>query len=195
MSALQRQLADVARQWRANARLRTWTLVAAGIVGVYVFLVLSDWRMALAREHSERAVYMRKLRTLAGEPEWLERAQAASRLRKALEAQVSRAGTLGIAQAEVQGWARERVAALGGQAQVAAQAPAEVEGQPGLWRVPVVISGTAAPDQVLQLAQLVEQSQALAVVEQSTILNRENRTFSLTVVFYYRVEGGADVAD
>lgn len=194
MSALRGQLAGVAQQWRANPRLRAGVYAALAIVGVYGFLVLSDWRMALAREYSERAVYMRKLRALAAEPEWLERAQETARLRKALEAQLSQARTLGIAQAEVQGWARERVAALGGQAQVVAQAPAEVEGQPGLWRVPVVISGAASPDQVVQLIQLVERSQALAVVEQSTVLNRENRTFSLTVVFFYLVEGASDGA-
>lgn len=194
MSALRGQLAGVAQQWRANPRLRAGVYAALAIVGVYAFLVLSDWRMALAREYSERAVYMRKLRALAAEPEWLERAQETARLRKALEAQLSQARTLGIAQAEVQGWARERVAALGGQAQVVAQAPAEVEGQPGLWRVPVVISGAASADQVVQLIQLVERSQALAVVEQSTLLNRENRTFSLTVVFFYLVEGASDGA-
>lgn len=185
------QLAEIRRQWAANARLRVAVGLAAALVGLYVALVLFDWRDALADRYRDRSAYMARLRGLAGQPEWVARAQEAERLRKGLEAAIATSASLGLARAEVQNWARERAAATGGQVQIASAEPAEVEGRPGLWRIPVTLTGTASPQQVVQLMQAVERSPTLAVVEQAMILNRENRTFSLTVVFHYRVTGGA----
>ena len=194
MNALQRSWDDMARQLRANPRLRLAMIAVGALLAVYGVLALVDLRARVAASYASRVEYMRTLRSLAEQPEWLERAQAAARLRKGLEAQLGRAATTGIAQAEVQSWARERAAAVGGQTQINAQAPAEVEGQPGLWRIPVVLSGSAQPLQVVQLMQIIESAPRLAVIEQANLLNRENRTFSLTVVFFYRIEGGADGA-
>lgn len=190
--SLSAQLADVRRQWSTNPRLRLAVSAAAGLVALYAVLVLFDWRDELATRYQERSAYMARLRALAGQPEWLARSQDAARLRKALEAGIGTAATLGLARAEVQSWARERAAATGGDVQVASPEPVEVDGQPGVWRVPVTLTGTAAPQQVVQLMQTVEKSPTLAVIQQSMLLNRENRTFSLTVVFHYRIAGGAE---
>ena len=189
--SLSSQIADARRQWHANPRLRLAVVVAGGLVALYAVLVLFDWRDGLATRYRERSEYMGRLRALAGQPEWLARSQDAARLRKGLEAGIGTAATLGLARAEVQSWARERAAATGGQVQISSPEPAEVDGQPGIWRVPVTLSGNAAPYQVLQLMQTVEKSPTLAVVQQAMLLNRENRTFSLTVVFHYRIAGEA----
>ncbi|GAB6195018.1 hypothetical protein [Lysobacter xanthus] len=194
MSALSGPFDGLVRQLRANPRLRVAVALIGLLVGVYALLALVDLRAHVAADYAERVADMRSLRALAGQPEWLDRAQAASRLRKGLEAQIGQVATVGIAEAEVQAWARDRAAAVGGQAQVSAQAPAEVEGTAGLWRVPVVVSGTADPAQVVQLMHAIDSSARLAVVEQASVLNRENRTFSLTVAFYYRIQGASDVA-
>lgn len=181
--------ADARRQWREQPRLRAGILFAVGLVAAYLLLMLNDWRVAAGDEYRQRSAYMQKLRGLAEQPEWLDRAQAAARTRKALDAQIGSASTLGIAQAEVQAWARERAAALGGQVRITGRPAAEVEQLPGVWRVPITLSGTTAPQQVLQLMQQVEQSPTLAVIEEATLLNRENRTFSVTVAFVYRIGG------
>jgi hypothetical protein len=189
--SLGQQIADIRRQWAANPRLRTAVGLAGALVALWVVLVLFDWRDALAERYRERSAYMGRLRSLAGQPEWLARSQEAARLRKGLEATIPTAASLGLARAEVQAWARERATATGGQVQIASAEPSEVDGRPGLWRIPVTLTGSAAPQQVIQLMQTVEKSPTLSVVEQAMLLNRENRTFSLTVVFHYRIEGGS----
>ena len=187
--SLPRPLADALQQWNANARLRLGVGVVGAILGFYLVLVAADWRDALRAEYQTRGAYMQKLRDLAMQPEWLERAQAAARLRKGLEAGIASAATVGMAQAEVQGWARERAAALGGQTQIASPAPAEVEAEPGLWRIPVTLSGAASAQQVVQLMYAIEKAPTLAVIEEATLVHRENDTFSITAVFHYRVTG------
>lgn len=194
MRTVPRIVDDLARQFRSNPRLGIAAVLIAMLLAAYLLLALIDLRGRLASDYAERVAEMRSLRALARQPEWLERAQSAARLRKGLQAQIGHAATAGIAEAEVQAWARDRAAAVGGQVQIATQPPAEVEGNPGLWRVPVVLSGAADPAQVVQLMQAIESSSRLAVIEQSSVLNRENRTFSLTVVFFYRIGGGSDVA-
>jgi hypothetical protein len=184
---LSMQLAGISRQWQANVRLRIAVGLAGLLVGLWLLLVFRDWRDALAEGYRTRSEYMQRLRSLAAQPEWLRRAQAAERMRKGLDATIASAPSLGLAQAEVQSWARERAAALGGQVQIAGAPPAEVEAGGGLWRIPVTLSGAAAPQQVVQLMQTVETSPTLAVIQEASLLNRENRTFSMTVVFHYRI--------
>ena len=79
--------------------------------------------------------------------------------------------------------------------QVQAQTPAQTN-QGSIWRVPVVISGRLDPARYIQLLRQIESRPTLAVIEQATVVNRQNRTFSLTVVSYYRIkEAPADAAE
>lgn len=180
-------------EWSRNARLRWGVAVIALVIGVWVFLVLRDWRDALAEEYLDRHAYLVKMQSLVGQDEWLERAEAAARIRAALEAEIPSVDTIGIAQATVQTWARDLVAASGAELQVQAQAAQEVDGHPGLFRVPVVISGGLQAPKVMELIRQVESYGSLAVIEESLIMNRQNETFSLTVVAYFQVQEG--VAD
>lgn len=175
-----------------NPRLRIGVLAIAAIVSLYGWLVLLDWRDAAAREYAAQRQRLEKIQALAGQDVWLERATQAAELRAALEAQLPEADTLGLAQASVQSWARDLAAVHGDQVRIRGETPVQVPGS-ALWRIPVTISGSLAAGSVLQLIQRIEQHSQLITIEQSSILNRANRTFSLTVVAFYRIEQeGAD---
>ena len=177
-----------------NPRLRIGVVVIAAILALYAFLVLRDWRANLHDNYVERRQHLRKINALAGQNAWPARAEAMSRLRKSLEAQIPAATSQGLAQAGAQTWLRDLTAVYAGAVQVQAQPPQAVEGQAGLWRIPIVISGALPPTAVLNIIQQVEKRSSLSVIEQSMIINRENKTFELTVVSYARVAGGSDDA-
>jgi hypothetical protein len=179
----------------ANARLRVGVLAIAAIVLLYGWLLLLDWRDAAASEYAAQRQRLEKIQALAGQDYWLARATEAAELRAALEAQLPEADTLGLAQASVQSWARDLAAVHGDQVRIRGETPVKVPGQ-ALWRIPVTISGSLPAGSVLQLIQRIEQHSQLITIEQSSILNRANRTFSLTVVAFYRVrqEGADDAA-
>lgn len=179
---------DVAR----NPRLQLGLVAIATILVFYSALLLVDWRANLYKQYVERRHYLHKLRDMAIENEWPARAEASAQTRKALEAEIPAVASLSLAQAGAQTWARDLAAVHGAAVQVQAQEPQEVQGQPGLMRVPIVLSGTLAPRAVLNIIQQIEKRGSLAVIEESLLLNRENQTFQLTVVSYVRVTG-ADV--
>lgn len=188
-------LADMRRQWAANRRLRLGIGAIALIVVVYLFLLIQDWRASLATEYAARTEHLYKMRALAGQDEWVERARSMAEVRRALEAELPDAATPGLAQANVQGWVRDVVAAYGEDdvtVQVSDAVP--VDGHPGVWRVPVAINGPLQPGRYLDLVAAIERRNTLAIIEQARILDRENRTFSLTVVAFFRIvptQGGA----
>lgn len=184
------------REWTANRRLRLGGIAIAAILGFYLLLVLRDWQSALQVGYAEHTQRLAKMQALAGQDVWIARAQAAQALRKGLEAEIPEVATLGLAQAGIQTWVRDLNAAFGGSLQVQNQAPQQVDGQPGVWRVPVTISGPGEPRRVVQLIGQVESRKTLTVIDQATLINRENQTFSLTVVSLFRIrEAPANAMD
>ncbi|MDI1254200.1 hypothetical protein [Thermomonas sp.] len=189
MSAAKRLLDQVRQELAKNARLRLGLIVIAAILAFYSALLLMDWRTALHAHYVERRQYLHKLREMANQNEWPARAEAAARVRKALEAEIPEVASLGLAQAGAQTWARDLAGVHGGAIQLQTQEPQVVEGQPGLMRVPIVLSGALPPRAVLNIIQQVEKRGSVAVIEEAMLLNRENQTFQLTVVSYVRVAG------
>lgn len=179
--------AQARSEWANNPRLRLGVAVIAAVLAVYLLLVLRDWRAGLQEQFAARSEHLQKMQSLAGQDEWIARAQDARKLRQALDAQIPEVATVGLAQAGIQTWVRSLGGAFGDGLQIQTQAPQAVEGQPGLWRVPVVLSGSAEPHIVMQLVQQIEDRKSLAVIEQATVLNRANKTFSLTVVSLFRI--------
>lgn len=177
---------------RSNPRLQAGLAVVAAILVLYAALVLLDLRQAREQAYVQRVEQLRKMRALAGQDAWIGRAQAAARVRQALAAEIPSFETVGVAQAQLTSWVREVGQAFGGNAvQIQSQTPQQVAGEDGLWRVPVTISGEAAPARVVDLIQQVERRSVLTVIEQAMLMNRENKTYSLTVVAYVRVGAGA----
>lgn len=185
-------LADLRRQWAENPRLRLGVLAIGVILGIWLVLVMADWHASLSREYANRTTHLYKMKALAGQEEWLQRAPLAARGRAALEAGIPTVETIGLAQAQAQGWLREATAGMGDSIQVQAGEPVEEPSRPGTWRVPVTVSGAFEPRRYLELVRRIESNPSLTVIEAAMVLNRENQTFSLTVVSYYVVNGAVD---
>lgn len=185
-------IADARREWAGNRRLRFGVLAIAGIVVLYLLLLMQDWRSALANEYTARTEHLYKMKSLAGQEEWLLRAQSTSELRKAMEAELPEVDTAGLAQAQVQGWIRDVATALDEDVQVETLEPVPVEGRPGLWRVPVSVSGQLDPARYLELLRRIESRNTLSVIEEAAVRNRANPTFTLTIVSYFRIREAAN---
>lgn len=188
-------LLKLGAQVRSNPRLQAALGVIAALLGLYAVLVLLDLRKAQEDAYVERRLQLQKMRTLAGQDAWIGRAQAAARVRQALAAEIPEFETVGVAQAQLTSWVREIAQAFAGDAvQIQSQTAQQVAGEAGLWRIPVVLAGEAPPARVLDLMQQVERRSVLTVIEQALVMNRENKTFSLTVVAYVRVRGATQDA-
>lgn len=192
--AVQAWIESARGQFAGNPRLRWGGLAIAAILVLYVWLLLTDWQAALARDYRQERQRLEKILSLAGQDQWLARAEAAGELRRVLEAEIPGVQTLGLAQASVQSWARDLSVAFGDGFRIQAGEATRAAASGDLWRIPVTLSGSLDPRQVVQLMQRIESQANLATIEQALILNRNNRTFSLTVVVFYRIPQGDDDA-
>lgn len=189
MTTLRELLIRGRQEFAQNQRLRIGVLVIAAILAFYSFLVLKDLRSSLQDHYVERRQYLRKLRVVAVQRDWPARAEQIGRVRRALEAQIPVFASSGLAQASAQTWLRDLAAVHGEAVRVQSQPPEAVEGTPGLWRVPMVVSGSLSPRAVINLVQKIEKRGSLSVIEEALIMNRQNQTFQFTVVSYAKVAG------
>lgn len=185
----------IREEWRSNPRLRWGAAIALAIGFLYLCLVLADWRRELHEEYQQRTLQLYKMTALAGQEQWLVRAEGAKAVEKALQAEIPNAATIGLAQAEVQTMARQLINAFGRRLSSDARPPAEVTGQPGLWRVPVTLRGLVSQPQMLEILRRVEDSDRLMVVDEfSFTFVKGVPNMSMTLVAYYRVGGPAQGA-
>ncbi len=181
----------IREEWNGNPRLRWGAGIAIAIGFFYLCLVLADWRRDLHDQYQQRTLQLYKMTELAGQEQWLGRAQSAQALQKALQAEVPNAATIGLAQAEVQTFVRQLINAFGRKLGSDVRPPAEVAGQPGLWRIPVTLRGVVSQPQMLEMLRRVEDSDRLMVIDEfSFTFVRGVPNMSMTLVAYYRVGGG-----
>ncbi len=182
----------IREDWNGNPRLRWGAGIAIAIGFLSLCLVLADWRRDLHDQYQQRTLQLYKMTALAGQEQWLARAQSAQAVEKALQAEVPNAATIGLAQAEVQTFVRQLINAFGRKLGSDARPPAEVAGQPGLWRIPVTLRGMVSQPQMLEILRRVEDSDRLMVIDEfSFTFVRGVPNMSMTLVAYYRVGSGA----
>ena len=178
----------IREEWSNNPRLRWGAGIALAIGFFYLCLVLADLRRDLHDEYQQGTLQLYKMNALAGQEHWLVRAQSAQSVEKAVQAEIPNAATIGLAQAEVQTFVRQLINAFGRRLSSDARPPAEVTGQPGLWRIPVTLRGVLSQQQMLEVLRRVESSDRLMVVDEfSFTFVRGVPNMSMTMVAYYRV--------
>ena len=178
----------IREEWSSNPRLRWGAGIALAIGFFYLCLVLVDWRRELHDQYQQRTLQLYKMTALAGQEQWLLRAQAAQAVEKAVQAEIPNAATIGLAQAEVQTFVRQLINAYGRKLGSDARPPAEVTGQPGLWRIPVTLRGVVSQPQMMEILRRVEDSDRLVVIDEfSFTFARGVPNMSMTLVAYYRV--------
>ncbi|MDE2407746.1 MAG: hypothetical protein KGL91_07780 [Xanthomonadaceae bacterium] len=178
-------------EWRSNPRLRWGVLAAAVVAFLYLCLVLMDWRSALHMQYQQRTLQLYKMDALAGQEHWLGRAQNAKAAEKALQAEIPNAATIGLAQAEAQTMVRQLMTAFGNKLTSEARPPAEVTGQPGVWKIPVTLRGVLSQPQMLEILRKLESSDRLVTVEEFSFTFVQGLpNMSLTLAAYYRVGAG-----
>jgi hypothetical protein len=176
-------------EWRANRRLRIGAVVIGAILALYTGLALNDWRRALAHEYEERSLHLYKVVALAGQTQWRGRAVQARDLRRALDAQIPSAGTIGLAQAEVQGWVNRLVSTGGREVSTDAKPPTLVDAENGVWKIPVTIRGAMTQRALVEMLRRIESGERLVTIEEANFENQQRLTVSLTVASYYRIGG------
>lgn len=190
------RMAQMRTEWSGNPRLRVGAAVILAILVVYVLMVLADWRATLHEEYQQRTLQLYKMQALAGRDEWLLRAANVRTLDKALQSEIPNAATIGLAQAEVQTWMRQLIQAFGPKMSSESHAPAQVIGEPGLWRIPITIRGLVSVQQLQEILRRIESADRLTVVDRMTItIIRDTPNLSLTAVAYYRVGKPAGVVN
>lgn len=179
-------------EWRSNPRLRWGVAAVAAIALVYLLLVLVDWRRELHDEYQQRTLQLYKMAALAGQEGWSVRAQSALTMEKSLQAEIPSAGTIGLAQAEVQNTIRQILNAFGPKLSSDSRPPVQVRSQPGLWRIPVTMRGLVGQAQLLEILRRIESSDRLIVVDEFQLgFVQGQPNITMTVVAYYRVGAAA----
>ena len=184
------RLRQVREEWRSNPRLRWGVAAIAAIMFVYLLVVLADWRRDLHEQYQQRTLQLYKMAALAGQEQWAVRAQAATNLRKSLQAEIPSAATIGLAQAEVQATVRQILNAFGPKMSSESRPPAQVPTQQGVWRVPVTIRGLLTQAQLMEILRRIESSDRLFVIDEFQLgFVQGQPNVTLTAVAYYRIGG------
>lgn len=173
---------------QGNPRLQLGLAMIVLTLCGWIFLVLGDLRTSLVKDLQDGHERLLQVKQLAGQKAWSQRARDAEALAKALEAEIPPARSVGLAQADFQGWLQKIVDAQGANLRIDMQAPVRDEAQPGLVRVSAVVSGGLPPRRVLQMIHRIESNTALVTLPALLVrTDGANQTFSATVQSIYRV--------
>lgn len=195
-SLMTSRLHKAREEWRANTRLRWGAAAILVIAFAYACVLLVDWRASLQQTYQQRSLQLYKVAALSGQEQWLLRAEGVKTVQKALQAEIPAASSIGLAQAEAQTTVRQILNAFGPKLAADPRPPAQVPGQPGLWRLPVSIRGPITQPQLASILWRVEGSDRLIVIDDLSItFVQQLPSVAMTVTAYYRVPTPAGVVN
>ncbi|MHB1271833.1 MAG: hypothetical protein ACYCZD_03520 [Rhodanobacter sp.] len=176
-----------------NPRLRVGIVLIGALLLVYQLAGLADTRARLDADYSAKSRQLVRVQGISREDGWDRRASDIHAVRKALEAEIPDADSVGLAQATVQGWLRDTASHFGPKLTVTMGTPLRVDDQHPYWKIPVQINGPIAPSQALELIRQIESRKELITVESIRLTSGDNPSLALEVAGYYRVTKGGGV--
>jgi hypothetical protein len=175
-----------------NPRLRVGIVVIGALLLVYQLTGLSATRARLDADYAVKLAQLVRVQGISREDGWDRRASDIHAVRKALEAQIPDADSVGLAQATVQGWLRDTAGNLGPKLTVTMGTPVRVDDRHPYWQIPAQINGPIAPSQALELIRQIESRKELVTVQSIRLTSGDTPSLALDVASYYRVTKGGD---
>lgn len=170
-----------------NPRLRVGIVLIGVLLLVYQLVGLSAIRDRLDADYAAKLTQLVRVQSISREDGWDRRASEIHAIRKALEAQIPEADSVGLAQATVQGWLRDTAASVGPKLTVTMGTPLRVDDKHPYWRIPAQINGMIDPEMALELIRQIESRKELITVQSIRLTTGANASLALDVASYYRV--------
>lgn len=182
-----RWLAAARAELARNPRLRLGVVLIGALLLIYQLTGLSTTRNRLHADYATQLVRLQRVQDISKEDGWDRRASNIHTIRKGLEAEIPDADTVGLAQATVQGWLRDRLTSVGPKLSITMGTPVLVNDQQPYWKIPAQVSGMVRPAQALELIRQIESRKELTVIESIRLTTGSNPSLALDVASYYRV--------
>ncbi len=182
-----KSLAPLGEELKRNPRLRLGLIVIVALVAIYQITGISRWRAGLVADYALQQSRLLRIRSISKQDGWARRAADAASMRKALQAEISDANSVGLAQATFQGWLSGLVRSTGEPLQITMGAPVKLQGQPGYWKIPAQVAGNLSIRKAMELIRQVESRKELVVVDSIELNNDQYPRASLALATYYHV--------
>lgn len=183
------QIQPLVAQIQRNPRLQLGVGLIAVIVLLWVFLVLGDWRKSRVAGLEASIHRLEQTRNLARQKDWAERAMEAQEIADLLAAEIPPAASMGLAQAELQGWLRQIADGQAPPLRLEVQPAVPMESPAGIIRVTATLNGSLTPTQAITLISRIESQQALTTIPVISLrTDGRNQSFSMTVQRYYKLQ-------
>ena len=180
-------LTTIGEELKHNGRLRLGLIVIVALIALYEISSLSQWRAGIAADYSLQQERLLRIRSISRQDDWTRRAADAASMRKALQAEISVANSVGLAQATFQGWLTGLAQSTGKPLQITMGAPVKLQGQPGYWKIPAQVAGNLGIREAMELIRQVESRKELVTIETIELTNDQYPRASLALATYYHV--------
>lgn len=174
---------------RKNTRLRMGVWFIVSLLISYTILLLHDEQKKWQQEYNTAATRLTQLQQMAQQTQWNERVTQAKTFVNQLEAQLWKADTSGLAQANFQKW-------LNGEIQKAKIESTNVQIEPALqmtttkqlWRVTARVQGDFYAKQLDSLLLAIALNPQLIIIENIEIRGKASKPkFTLVVHAYFQL--------
>ncbi|MEM7015751.1 MAG: hypothetical protein AAF512_00260 [Pseudomonadota bacterium] len=184
------------QEFRENIRLRLGVWAVCIIVAIYVMLVLHDHKEKLRGEYAQVNGHLARLKDVASQAEWAQRAQDAKTLRLDAEKKLWSANSRGLAGATLQSWLDTTIRTIGiERSRIQIESPQEITGEQTLWKASAQVDGLFTPEKLRAMLLKMSENSEWIITERLEVRPSAPPTFSLLVTSYFlpTVETGQNV--
>ncbi len=177
---------------QSKPALRAGLGLIAALALAYAYGFANQTRNRSVQAYLADVAELQKVKLLAQQKDWPQRAKSALALQSGLQAAIPSSDSIGLAQATQAAWLRSAILPFAPKVNVIMGQPTKVSGLAGYWKVPADINAQVDAAHAVQILQRIEGTTNLMYVQSLRIVNTASPSLQMSVVAYYRIEHGAE---
>ncbi|MCP8464767.1 hypothetical protein NK553_12490 [Pseudomonas sp. ZM23] len=185
--ASRHQWLRLVQQWQDQRRLRFACWLIMALLGAHGVALCSDWRQSQRLGYQSAETNLGKMKALASQSYWLDRAVQAEDLLAKLNAQLWQAPNASLARADVQAWLDVQVKQAGiPEPRINVLPPLEFSAEGQDARIEVQLRGGFEPSSYGRLLQALESTSQWVSIDAAEVSNGVTPAINLQLAFHFR---------